>query len=238
MASRIAEVLEIRPSDRTADIGCGTGLFAREVADLVHPQLPLQCVDPSAAMLKQLDASASLLPVQASAEDLAEQRVRLPHGPLDAVWMKEAVHHVADRAATLAGLAELLAPGGRLLIVMLPATIEYPLFSEALKRYEALQPDPAGIAEHLTAAGLRTSLTYVEHQLTLNTERYLAMVRARYMSLLSMFNDEEIEAGIEEIRAHHPEPELRFPDRFAFILGRRDDVPPSSAPSDASGGAG
>ncbi|MGP3949595.1 class I SAM-dependent methyltransferase [Streptomyces sp. 7N604] len=235
MAARIAEALEIEPSDRIADIGCGTGLFAREVANLVNPQLPLQCVDPSAAMLKQLDPSEGLWPIQASAEDLAQRRVQLPHAPLDAAWMKEAVHHVADKGATLAGLAEQLAPGGRLLIVMLPATIEYPLFSEALKRYEALQPNPADIAQHLTSAGLRTSLTYVEHQLTLNTERYLAMVRARYMSLLSLFSDAEIEAGIEEIRRRHPEPELSFPDRFAFVLGRREESVSPSVPSEVPG---
>ena len=237
MAARIAEALGLQPTDRMADIGCGTGLFAREVADIVVPQHPLQCVDPSAAMLKQIDGFASLLPIQASAEDLAERRVRLPYVPLDAAWMKEAVHHLVDPAGTLAGLATLLAPGGRLLIVMLPASIEYPLFDAALRRYEELQPDPADIAQHLTAAGLQTSLTYVEHRLTLDRERYLAMVRARYMSLLSLFSDEEIEAGITEIRARHPEPELSFPDRFAFILGRRDGVPPSPAGTAAPGSA-
>jgi ubiquinone/menaquinone biosynthesis C-methylase UbiE len=222
MATRIAEALEIKPSDRVADIGCGTGLFAREVVDIVGTELPLQCVDPSEAMLGQLEASPRLLPVQASAEDLAEGRVRLPHAPLEAAWMKEAVHHVEDRSATLGGLARLLAPGGRLLIVMLPATIEYPLFQAALERYEELQPDPADIARSLRDAGLRTSLTFVEHRLTIGTERYLAMVRARYMSLLSTFSDAEIEKGVAEIRDRHPEAELSFPDRFAFVLGRRD----------------
>lgn len=238
MAARIADALDIRPEDRIADIGCGTGLFAREVADLITPRLPLQCVDPSAAMLRQLGASAGLLPVQASAEDLAEGRVTLPHAPLDAAWMKEAVHHVTDQAATLAGLAALLAPGGRLLIVMLPATIEYPLFGDALDRYEELQPDPADVAGLLSAAGLHTSLTFVEHKLTIGTERYLAMIRARYMSVLSLFSDAEIEAGIAEIRDRHPEPELSFPDRFAFVLGRRDHNPePPGVTSDALGGA-
>jgi len=156
---------------------------------------------------------------------MADQAVALPYGELDAMWLKESVHHAADPAATLAGLVRLLAPGGRLLVAMLPTSIEYPLFAAALVRYEALQPDPAAIAQHLTEAGLRTELTYVEHELHLERERYLSMIRARNMSVLSTFSDEELDAGIEEIRARHPEPELVFPGRFAFVLGIRDDSP-------------
>lgn len=171
----------------------------------------------------------SVLPVQASAEDLATRRVTLPYAPLDAVWMKEAIHHVTDPAATVGGLASLLGPGGRFLVVMLPARIEYPLFAAALSRYESLQPDPTRIADHMAAAGLRTSLSIVEHQVRLPAERYLSMVRARYMSVLATFTEEEIEAGVQEIRARHPGPELVFPDRFVFILG-------SAAAGSASGG--
>jgi hypothetical protein len=39
------------------------------------------------------------------------------------------------------------------------------------------------------------------------------------MSLLSAFDDEQLEAGVAEIRAAHPEEEVSFPDRFAFVLG-------------------
>jgi hypothetical protein len=65
-------------------------------------------------------------------------------------------------------------------------------------------------------------LTYAGFELELPKERYLAMVRERYLSLLSMFDDDELEAGIAEIDREHPEPVLRFEDRFAFVLGVRD----------------
>src|SRR5206468_3082827 len=97
---------------------------------------------------------AGLTPIVASAEDIAEGRTRLPYEQLDAMWLKESVHHVADPARTLRGLADRLAPGGRLLVVMLPASIQYPLFEAALARFEELQPDPAVIEGHLRAAGL------------------------------------------------------------------------------------
>ncbi|WP_316745622.1 class I SAM-dependent methyltransferase [Streptomyces sp. MK7] len=223
MSGRIAEALQLTAADRIADIGSGTGLFAREVAGQVQPRHPILCVDPSEAMLRQLGTPppVGLTPVVASAEDIAEGRVRLPYERFDAMWLKESVHHVADPAGTLRGLADRLAPGGRLLVVMLPASIDYPLFEAALTRFEELQPDPAVIEGHLRAAGLEAELSYVEHELRIDRDKYLGMVRARYMSLLSTFSDSEIEKGIEEMRVAHPEPVLVFPDRFAFVVGRR-----------------
>lgn len=228
MSGQITEALQLRPNDRIADIGSGTGLFAREVARKLQPRHPLLCVDPSEEMLSRLGRPLppGLTPVAASAEDIAEDRVHLPYEHLDAVWLKESVHHVADPAHTLQGLADRLAPAGRMLVVMLPGSIQYPLFEAALVRFEELQPDPADIESHLRSAGLETSITHVEHELRLDRDRYLGMVRARYMSLLSTFSDSEIEKGIEEIRFAHPEPVLAFPDRFAFVLGRlrREDA--------------
>jgi SAM-dependent methyltransferase len=73
MAARIATALDLQPIDRMADIGCGTGLFAREVAGIVVPRHPLRCVDPSAAMLKQIAAR------QASCQSRRPPRT-LPNG--------------------------------------------------------------------------------------------------------------------------------------------------------------
>jgi ubiquinone/menaquinone biosynthesis C-methylase UbiE len=234
MSAQISKALELTPSDRVADVGCGTGLFTREIAQALRPQSPVLCVDPSAAMLKQLPASPDLKPVQASLEDLAGQSADPP--PLDAVVVKEAIHHAPDRAAAVSGLARLLAPAGRLLIVMLPTTIEYPLFDAALRRFEELQPNPDNIAGHMTAAGLQTRVWQVEYEIRLPAERYLGMVRSRYMSLLSMFSEQEIEEGIREIRGRHPQPELVFPDRFVFLLGRKDGALPGAAAGERLGG--
>jgi hypothetical protein len=177
-------------------------------------------------MLAQLPDDPGLRALCASAEQLAAGTVGrdvIPAGAIDVLIVKEAVHHIpqSNRASVLAGLAGLLAPGGRLLVVMLPTTLEYPLFDAALRRFEELQPDPRGIEAHLGAAGLSAHLTYDGFELEIPKDRYLSMVRERYMSLLSMFDDDEIEAGIGEIDREHPQPVLRFADRFAFVLGVR-----------------
>jgi 2-polyprenyl-3-methyl-5-hydroxy-6-metoxy-1,4-benzoquinol methylase len=163
------------------------------------------------------------VPVRASAQDIAERHVALPAQRLDAIVIKEAIHHVpaSDRHAVLNGLAELLAPGGRIVIAMLPAQMSYPLFTAALQRFESLQPDPADIAEVLSHAGLETELTHDSYTLSFEKDRYLSMVRDRYMSLLASFTDAELERGITEIRERFPGDRLEFADRFAFICGIR-----------------
>ncbi|TQL96111.1 methyltransferase family protein [Actinoallomurus bryophytorum] len=218
MTKCIVDRLSVDTDDRVADIGCGTGLYARGLAERAGR---VACVDPSAKMLEQLPAGDAYFPVQASAEQIASGDVRLPYDRLDVILVKEAIHHVDDRQGVLHGLAGLLADGGRLLVVMLPVSIEYPLFADALALFEQVQPDPEDVAAAMRRHGLRTELTYESFPLSFTKTKYLAMVRSRYMSLLSNFTDEQIERGIEQIDQRHEEERLSFPDRFAFVLGTR-----------------
>lgn len=220
MIGRIVEHGVIRDGDVVADIGCGTGLYSRGLAAVSGQVI---CIDPSRSMLDQVPADARLVPVLASAQDIVSGLAALPVAGLDVIVMKEAVHHVppAERAGTLRGMAGLLRPGGRIVIVTLPTRIGYPLFGAALEKFTRNQPDPDDVTAMLVATGLETRITYDEYELAIPKARYLAMVRDRYMSLLSAFTDDEIEHGIAEIGHLHPEKVLEFTDRFAFIRGVR-----------------
>lgn len=217
MTASIQRRLQVGAGDVIADIGCGTGLYARGLAE--HAQAVV-CVDASQAMLEQLPASERLIPVNAAVEEVAAGLAALPYERYDAILLKEVLHHVDDPRPVIGGLAGLLKPGGRMLVAMLPARISYPLFTAALQRFVDGQPDPARMAEAMRAAELQTELTYEGFPLVFPTERYLQMVRNRYMSLLSHFSDEQLEAGVEEIRRANPGEEIAFTDTFAFVLGR------------------
>ncbi|MDL5158785.1 class I SAM-dependent methyltransferase [Actinomycetospora termitidis] len=217
----ITGALRLHPADAIADIGCGTGLYTRQLAEDLQPLRPILCVDPVPAMLDRVPASPALRPVLASAEDVASGHVSLPDpGPLDAVVVKESLHHVSDRAGTLRGLAGLLSDHGRLLVVMLPRTIPHPLFAAAHERFEQLQPDPDDVRDLVAAAGLRASVSYRTFHVAIDRERYVRMLESRYMSVLDEFSADELAEGIAQFRhAYREEPVLRFDDHFAFVTG-------------------
>jgi SAM-dependent methyltransferase len=219
MSDKIFTRLQIVPGERVADVGAGTGLFLRRLGGAVTAETPLICIDPSGPMLAELPDDPRLVPLQATAEQVATGEVDLPYQQLDAVLIKEAIHHVSDIPSTMGGLADLLAPGGRFLVVTLPPLPEYPLFDAALQRFAKQQPDPASIAENMDTAGLDVDLAYGAVQVQVERERYVNLVARRWMSVLSTFSESELASGIEEIRRDHPEEVLEFADRFAFVWG-------------------
>jgi ubiquinone/menaquinone biosynthesis C-methylase UbiE len=222
MNERIAEHLGVKPGDRIADVGSGTGLFLQSLLAYVTPQAPILCLDPSQPMLDQLPDDDRFRPVCASAEDVATGRVDLPYPELDAILMKEAIHHVNDIPATMRGLAERLAPGGRILVISLTPKLDYPLFDAALERFAANQPEPRDIARAMSDAGLSVEESIQEFEATVDPEHYRDLVASRWMSVLATFSEDELADGLEEMRRKHSGlKELRYVDRSAFVLGRR-----------------
>jgi ubiquinone/menaquinone biosynthesis C-methylase UbiE len=220
-ARAMADALRLGGSDAIADVGCGTGLYTRRLCEYVEPSRPILCLDPVPAMLERVPALPGLRPVLGSAEDLADGTVALPDGaPLDAIIIKESVHHMVDRRETLRGLVRLLSPHGRILVVMLPRTIDHPLFRAAHERFRELQPDPAEIETIVAETGLRTSVSHRTFHAAIERDRYVRMLESRYLSVLSEFSEDELRAGIEQFRhAYRNDPVLRFDDHFAFVTG-------------------
>jgi ubiquinone/menaquinone biosynthesis C-methylase UbiE len=212
LAARIAAALDLSAADQLVDVGCGTGLFARALRDLVGLQQPVICADPSAGMLARMADTSGLTLVNADASSLLEGGVTG-----DKYLMKEVVHHVDDTARLFRAVAQALKPRDVFLILIYPQTIDYPLFAAALKRYEELQPDFGELVAAARAAGLTAEYWQEALPLTIARERYLRMVKGRFMSLLSTFPDEELAAGISEIAGRYPDEILHFENRYMFL---------------------
>ncbi|MGH3326456.1 MAG: class I SAM-dependent methyltransferase [Streptomycetales bacterium] len=219
--TQISERLRLRPEDRFADIGGGTGLFTRGLVEAIDLQEPALVVEPHQPMLDQLPDHPRLRAVPASMEEVAEGKAALPYDKLDAILVKETIHHSSDPITTTAQLAELLNPGGRFLIVTLPPRLTYPLWQAALDRFESTQPAPEDLAGGMRQAGLAAEVTYDDFTQVYDAEHYFARVRARCMSVLETFTDDEVEAGIEEVKQKLSGERVEFVDRFAFVFGSR-----------------
>ncbi len=98
-----------RPLVRVLDLGAGTGLLARRIADVL-PHAELTLLDGAPSMLEQACAALGDR-ARYIVGDLGDP---LPDGPWDAVVSALAIHHLEDegKRALFARLHDALAPGG------------------------------------------------------------------------------------------------------------------------------
>ncbi len=111
-----------------ADLGAGSGTFTRALAGLLGPTARIYAIDRDPAALRALSrwaeaqekesapAEAGVIPVAADFRQLHSVPVLLGV-TLDGVLLANALHFVEDAARLLAGLARMMRPRGRLVIV-------------------------------------------------------------------------------------------------------------------------
>lgn len=118
MPEKVIAALDLEPGMTVADIGSGTGYFARRFAQAVGSSGTVFAADVEpgmAAYVRQradADGQANLIPVLSSYED-----PRLPDGTVDLIFICNTWHHIQDRVEYARRLAGDLAPGGRVAIV-------------------------------------------------------------------------------------------------------------------------
>jgi len=113
---RVLDVLALRLGERVADLGCGPGLLALQMAEQVGPGGEIRCIDASVSMLelaRRRCASASWVEVRAG--DVSA----LPYADasFDAAVCTQVYEYVPAIDRALAELYRVLKPGGRALIV-------------------------------------------------------------------------------------------------------------------------
>jgi len=210
---KMIEKLALRASDRFVDLGCGTAMYSLDIVRQVPLSHAITGVDPFPEMLARIPADAPVRRVALGALAFSA----LP-GTYDRILMKEAVHHEEDRAALFANVSARLAPGGRLLLVHVPPTLDYPLFDKALRRAGQWHADPDELVTLLTRAGFAVDRDAVEIRHAIPRRRYFQMVESRYMSVLSSFSAEEIAEGLREMGEKYGGLEtLVFTDHFDYI---------------------
>ncbi|MDJ0509364.1 MAG: class I SAM-dependent methyltransferase [Crocosphaera sp.] len=217
LGQNIISSLQLVPRDILVDLGCGTGIFSKAILSQLSLDNPIICVDPSDKMLAKVPNNDQYKPLVKDAVEFAHES-----GQYDKILIKEMIHHIEDKEKLLEGLFQRLNLGGILLLILLPPTIEYPLFTEALKTYEAVQPNYNDLVAIFEKIGFKTTVNFVDYPVSIAKEKYFEMVENRYMSLLSRFDDQQLQQGLMEMREkYHEKSTLEFCDRFVFMLGNK-----------------
>ena len=114
----VLEVMALEPGDVVADVGCGSGYYARQMAPLVQPGGTVYCEDIQPEMLEimqGLAADEQVIGVQTILGTPVDPR--LPAAQVDWVLITDVYHEMSDPEPMLAGIRRSLSPGGRVALL-------------------------------------------------------------------------------------------------------------------------
>jgi len=144
----VIAALELKPDEVVADIGAGTGYFARRFARQVGK---VYAVDVSEGFLRQAreGAPANLETILAAPDD-----PRLPPASVDTIFFCNVLHHIGNRAAYYPKLDRALKPGGRIVI------LEFYKKKLPVGPPESMKLSEAEVIAELEAAGFRKARSF------------------------------------------------------------------------------
>ena len=107
----VIKALDLKSTETVADIGAGTGYFARRFAPHVNKVYAVDIAE------KLLGIGRSKAPVNLQTILAAPDDPRLPPRSVDIIFFCDVLHHIENRPAYYAKLAKILKPGGRVVLI-------------------------------------------------------------------------------------------------------------------------
>ena len=114
----VLDAMELEPGDVVADMGTGTGFYARQIARRVMPGGRVYAVDIQPEMLQFLgqlveeEGVTGVVPVLSEPDD-----PKLPEGELDWILLADVYHEIAEPEPVLEKMRAALAPEGRVALL-------------------------------------------------------------------------------------------------------------------------
>lgn len=139
----VVRALDLKPAEVVADVGAGTGYFARRFARQAGKVYAVD-IDPKLLEMARKDAPPNLETILAAPDD-----PRLPEAQVDTIFFCNVLHHIDNRASYYPKLARALKPGGRIVI------IEFYKRKLPVGPPESMKLSEAEVEGELAAAGFR-----------------------------------------------------------------------------------
>jgi SAM-dependent methyltransferase len=116
--AEIAKAVNLKPGDRIADIGAGTGIYSMLFAETVGSSGAVYAVDIEPRFLKLINQRAEDNGHSNVVSVLSRTNsITLPEGSVDAVFICDTYHYFEDPATLMATVKSALKPGGSVYIV-------------------------------------------------------------------------------------------------------------------------
>jgi SAM-dependent methyltransferase len=110
---RTFALLDAAPGGRFLDVGCGTGDYARELAELVGPTGHVTAIDASAAMVEVARGRAEGTGLPVSFQVADAQALPFPEASFDGCRAERVLQYLDDPDAALREMVRVVRPGGR-----------------------------------------------------------------------------------------------------------------------------
>ena len=218
----IMKHLDISRNDRLLDLGGGTGRFASLIYDKGGLKYPVTCVDPSDHMLQQTEKFEGVDAICADALNFSQNQDQILY---DRILMKEVVHHLSegDLKATFSALQNKLKRDGKLIVCTRPHEVEYPFFKEAHEVWRKNQSPKELYVSLLEESGYNVStVSVLEYPASLNIDWWINMIKNRFWSTFSEFDDNNLEKGINEIREKFGKSNfVNFSEKLVLIVAQK-----------------
>jgi|SRR5262245_13074443 len=115
--NKIIEALKIKPGQRICDLGAGSGLFSRPLAQKVGDKGIVYAVDIDPELIKHIDRTIAEHKLTSIKTILAsEADPKLPE-KVDLIVIIDTMHHIANQPAYIKGLKQYLKPGARIAVI-------------------------------------------------------------------------------------------------------------------------
>lgn len=209
---RIGYYLELTNIDILADIGGGTGTFTDMLAKEYKPK-KTYCVEPEKSMCKLARKYTSFETIHSDSFYFIND-LRYNYSK---ILFKEVIHHIHNRLALWKDIYNTIENNGKILIYTRPQNIKFPLFQKAKDVFHENQPNYNIVIEELKSVGFKIQVSIESFSFELSKKEWHKMLKARFMSDLSVFTNEEILDGIQELENKYRSTTYTIEDEIIFI---------------------